>query len=169
MLTHWSYNFPALTLNVRGLSYLGLTGQYHGCWCPGSLCHQDISSHDIGYVEYVGPGLTWGRILSTCIISIWSYDIQCKYMFMFPLKNLACKGLTHQYMPSSWGIRLSAFTILTQYELFWTSIISWGYFNVWTQMGLEVHLKANYGNCMVSFNSFASPMVWYDLERKKLM
>ena len=98
----WSYIFPALTLNVRGPSYLGLT-RYHGCWCPGSLCCQDISSHDIGYVEYVGPGLTWGRILSTCVISIWSYDIKCKYMFMFPLKNLARKGLTHQYMPSSWG------------------------------------------------------------------
>ena len=26
---------------------------------------QDISSHDIDYVEYVGPYLTWGRILST--------------------------------------------------------------------------------------------------------
>ena len=40
-------------------------------------------------VEYVGPGLTWGRILSTCIISMWSNDINCKYMFMFPQKNLA--------------------------------------------------------------------------------
>ena len=27
-------------------------------WCPGSLRRQDISSHDIDYVEYVGPGLT---------------------------------------------------------------------------------------------------------------
>ena len=26
-------------------------GQYHGCWCPGSLRRQDISSHDIDYVE----------------------------------------------------------------------------------------------------------------------
>ena len=25
--------------------------QYHGCWCPGSLRSQDISIHDIGYVE----------------------------------------------------------------------------------------------------------------------
>ena len=50
--------------------------------CPGSLPRQDISSHDIDYVEYVGPGLTWGRILSTCIISMWSNDIKCKYMFI---------------------------------------------------------------------------------------
>ena len=24
---------------------------------------------------------------------MWSYDIKCKYMFMFPLKNSARKGL----------------------------------------------------------------------------
>ena len=69
-------------------------GQYHGCWCPGSLHRQDISSHDIDYVKYVGPGLTWGRILSTCVISMWSNDIKCKYMFMFRLENLARKGST---------------------------------------------------------------------------
>ena len=67
-------------------------GQYHGCWCPGSLRRQDISSHDIDYEEYVGPGLTWGRILSTCVISMWSNDMKCKYMCMIPLKNLAHKG-----------------------------------------------------------------------------
>ena len=37
---------------------------------------RDISSHDIDYVEYVGPGLTWGRILSTCVITMWSNDIK---------------------------------------------------------------------------------------------
>ena len=76
-----------LTLNVRGLSYLGLTRSI------SSLRRQDISSHDIDYVEYVSPGLTRGRILSTCVISMWGNDMKCKYMFMFPLKNLACKGL----------------------------------------------------------------------------
>ena len=25
--------------------------KYHGCWCPGSLCHQGISNDDIDYVE----------------------------------------------------------------------------------------------------------------------
>ena len=45
------------------------------------------------YVEYVGPVLTWGRILSTCVKIMWSNDTKCKYMFMFPLKNLARKGL----------------------------------------------------------------------------
>ena len=59
---------------------------------PGSLRRQAISSHDIDYEEYVGPGLTWGRILSTCVMSMWSNDIKCKYMFILPLKNLARKG-----------------------------------------------------------------------------
>ena len=59
-------------------------------WFLTSPGHQQ---HDIDYVEYVGPGLTWGRILSTCVISMWSNDIKCKYMFMSPLKNLARKGL----------------------------------------------------------------------------
>ena len=50
---------------------------------------QGISSHDIDCVEYVGPGLTWGRILSTCVLSMWSNDIKCKYMFMFLLKKFS--------------------------------------------------------------------------------
>ena len=83
------------TLNVRGPSYLGLTRSIsYSCWCPGSLRRQDISSNDIDYVEYEGPGVTWGRILSTCVISMWSNDKKCKYMFMCPLQNLACKELT---------------------------------------------------------------------------
>ena len=62
-----------------------------------------VASHDIDYVEYVGPGLTWGRILSTCVISMWSNDIKCKYMFMFPLNNLACKELTHCGLVITYG------------------------------------------------------------------
>ena len=85
--------FHDLTFNVWGRVISVWLGQYHGCWCPGSLRRQDISSHDIDYVEYVGPGLTWVSISSTCVISMWNNDIKCKYMFMFPLKNLACKGL----------------------------------------------------------------------------
>ena len=62
---------------------------------PYVATRQDISSNDIDYIEYAGPSLTWGRILSTCVKSMWRNDIKCKYMFMFPLKNLARKGLTH--------------------------------------------------------------------------
>ena len=70
-----------------------LLGQYHGYQCPGSLSHQDISSYDIDYIEYVGPSLTWGSVLSTSAKSMWRNDIKRKYMFMFPQNNLAHKGL----------------------------------------------------------------------------
>ena len=52
------------------------------------------------YIEYVGPGLTWWRILSICTISMWSNDIKCKYVFTFPLKNLARKGLIKMCAPT---------------------------------------------------------------------
>ena len=63
-------------------------GQCHGCWCPGSLRRQDISSHDIDYIEYVGP-LTWRSVLRTCVKSMWRNDIKCKYEFMFPQKKIS--------------------------------------------------------------------------------
>ena len=68
-------------------------GQYHGCWCPSYLRRQDISSHDVDHVDYVGSCLIWGRISTTCVVSMWRNDIKCEYMFIFPLKNLACKGM----------------------------------------------------------------------------
>ena len=70
-----------LTLNVRGPSYLGLSRSI-------SLRRQGIC-----YVEYVLVLLEEG-FLSTCVRSIWSNDIKCKYMFVFPLHNLARKELT---------------------------------------------------------------------------
>ena len=87
-----------LNLNVRGPSYLGLTRSISWLLMPGSLRRQDISSHDIDYAEYVSPGRTSGRILSTCVISMWSNDLKCKYILMFPLKNLAHKVLTLLYL-----------------------------------------------------------------------
>ena len=71
--------------------------KYHGCWCPGSLRRQDISTHDIDYVEYVSSCLTWGRVSTTCIMSMWRNNRKCKYMFLFTLKNSACKGLEIGY------------------------------------------------------------------------
>ena len=34
--------------------------QYHGCWCPVSLCHQAINSQCIGYVGYIDLWLPSG-------------------------------------------------------------------------------------------------------------
>ena len=81
-----------LTLNVWGPSYLSLIRSISLLLMPWLLTspgHQQPWY----WLQYVGPGLTWGRILSTCVISKWSNDIKCKYMFMFLLQNLARKEL----------------------------------------------------------------------------
>ena len=49
--------------------------QYHGCWCLGSFHHQGISTHDIEYVEKVNVCLTWGRISTICVVSMWSEKV----------------------------------------------------------------------------------------------
>ena len=67
-------------------------GQYHGCWCPDSLHCQVINIHNIGQ-NYVGPCFTWGRITTTCVMSVWRNDRNSKYMFRFLLKNSAHKEL----------------------------------------------------------------------------
>ena len=87
------FNFFKVANRVNSI-YLG---QYHGCWCPGSLRRQDISNHDIDWVKLVSPGLIRGRISIIYGMSVWRNDIKCKYMFMFPLKNLARKVLTKFY------------------------------------------------------------------------
>ena len=97
ILTHYitvkHTQLKPLTCGDRVISvYLG---QYHGCWCPDSLRRQDISKHDIDYIEYVGPSLTWRSVLSSCGKSIWRNDIKYKQMFMFHQTNLARKGLKH--------------------------------------------------------------------------
>ena len=69
--------------------------KYHGCGCPGSLRRQDISTHDIDYVDYVSYCLTWGGISIACVMWIWRNDMRYEYMFLFSLKYLTRKGLTH--------------------------------------------------------------------------
>ena len=98
LILFWNISASAaegLTLNVRGPSYLGLTRSISWLLMPWLLTSPGHSSHDIDYVEYAGPDLTWGRILRTCVISMWSNDI--KYMFMLSLKNAARKGLVNHF------------------------------------------------------------------------
>ena len=52
------------------------------------------SSAAIDIVEQLGPCLIFGRISTNWIMSMWSNDIKCKYMFICPLKNIAHKGLS---------------------------------------------------------------------------
>ena len=82
---------------MRELSYLGLTRSISWLLMPWLLTRQDISSHDIDYVEKVGSCFIWGKISNTCVVSMWRNDTKCKYMLMFPLKNLACRGLSRMF------------------------------------------------------------------------
>ena len=92
-------------LNMQGLSYLGLTRSISWLLMPWLLTSPGHQQPWYWlYREYVGPSLTWGRILSTCVISMWLNDTKCKYMFMFPQKNLACKGLTLLVMKVEYSI-----------------------------------------------------------------
>ena len=88
-------------------------GQYHGCWCPASFRCQDISTHDIDYVEWVSTCLTWEWISTTCVMPVWRNQRNCKYMFLFLLKNLACKELTKLITN-----RLISLSPITLYGLF---------------------------------------------------
>ena len=80
-----------LILNVQGPSCHGLTSSISLLLMPWLLGHQAISSHDINYVNLVPVGiyLTWRRISVSCVMSMLRNDINCKYIFMFLLKNLA--------------------------------------------------------------------------------
>ena len=84
-----------ITLDVGDRIILVQHNKYHGCSCPGLSRHQDISTHDIDYAEYVSSCITWGRISTTCVMSVWRNDRTCIYIFMFPLNNSTCNGLTH--------------------------------------------------------------------------
>ena len=79
-----------LTLNVRGPSYLGLTRSISWLlmsWLLTSPGHQQP------WYWLCRISLVWGRISTTCVLSMWKNDTKCKYMFMSPHKNLARKGL----------------------------------------------------------------------------
>ena len=92
-------------------------------------------------MECVRPSLTWLRILSTCVKSMWRNDIKCKYMFMFPRKNLACKGLIHfkpcVYVAAGWGSSIKMLQVqqqlqaknkanLNQPRVSWHILTHWG-------------------------------------------
>ena len=51
------------------------------------------STHDIDHKEWVSSCLTWGRISTTCLMSMWRNEINCRYICMFPVENLVHKRL----------------------------------------------------------------------------
>ena len=78
---------------MRGPSYLCLTRSILWLLVPWLLTspgHQQPWY----WLCRIGRFLSYLRkVSSTCIASMWRNYTKCKYMFMFPLKNLARKGL----------------------------------------------------------------------------
>ena len=81
-----------LTLNGQGLSYLSLTRSISWLlmsWFLASWGHQ----HQWHWLCRIGKFLSYMRKISTvCVYSLWRNYINCKYMFIFHWKNLACNG-----------------------------------------------------------------------------
>ena len=88
-----------LTLNVWGSSYLGLSRSISWLlmpWLLTSPTHQQPWY----WLHRICRSLSYLRknFKYLCHISMWRNDIECKYTFMFTLKNLAHKGLLTQYI-----------------------------------------------------------------------
>ena len=80
-----------LTLNVRGQSYLGWSWSIS--WLLIPWLHTS-PGHQQHWYWLCRICRSWSCILSTHVTSMWSNDIKCKYMFIFPLKHLAHKQLS---------------------------------------------------------------------------
>ena len=70
-----------LTLNMRGPNYLGLTGSISllmMLWLLSSPAYQQ----QWYWLCRIGSSLSWGKISTTCVISMWWNDIKFKYVFV---------------------------------------------------------------------------------------
>ena len=59
---------------------------------------------------------------------MWSNDTKCKYMFMFPLKNLARKGLTHcetNHYQNHWRPGFRTLICVTDGRIDWCNRALW--------------------------------------------
>ena len=65
---------------------LGYLGQYYSCWCPGSLRHRGISTHDIDWRINLSS-MTKVLISITCAISVLQNDRKPKYDCLLQLQH----------------------------------------------------------------------------------
>ena len=52
----------------------GELDQHHGCWCPGPMRHQVVSSLGFEYAGFIGLCLPWDMISTRCAISVLKDD-----------------------------------------------------------------------------------------------
>ena len=87
------------TLNVRGPSYLGLTRSISRLLMPWLLTSPGHQQPPYWLYRICRSFSYLRKCLSTCFKSMWRNGIRCKYMFMFPQKKIARKGI-YQYIAS---------------------------------------------------------------------
>ena len=68
--------------------------QYHAFWCPGSCCYHAINSHHIDFVKWRCPCLIFYQ--QPVNISVSRNAIKCKWIYKFPPKISAFKGLRYR-------------------------------------------------------------------------
>ena len=75
-----------LALQMLATEYFGFRDQYHACWCPGSLSHQDISRYAIDSVRYatcgVAPLVIWSSVEQNPTYEMWIH--------FYNLKTIQC-------------------------------------------------------------------------------
>ena len=90
-------------MHDKGL--FSLHNQYHGCWWPGSLHHQAISSHDIDllFLEYSGFNI---RIVNKYSIQLWPRHANyIPFITWIHIAWLAPSTICHQLSLNSAAIR----------------------------------------------------------------
>ena len=88
-----AYKVVLLTLNMKEQSYPGLTRSISWLLMPRLLASPGQQQPWFWWCKLGRSLLTWGRISTTCVMSLWKNNRNCKYMFLFLLKNLAHKEL----------------------------------------------------------------------------
>ena len=76
-------------------SYISLARSMSWLVMPWPLASPGHNQPRYWLCRDVGRRLTW-RLPTTCVMSTWSDDLKCKYMFLFPLKNLAHIGFLYK-------------------------------------------------------------------------
>ena len=82
-----------VTLLMLETEYCSLFGQYHTCWCPGSLSREVISRHGTDNIEQITYRVAPLWIWSSSVEQNPRYDKKCEYIFNRLKKNSTCQEL----------------------------------------------------------------------------
>ena len=99
-----TFSFKKLHLKTSSAKWrlfclsLNELSQNHGCWCPGSLCCQAISSHGVECIEldWVHKSFDW------IILGMGSANERCSYSVRLPLIGCVQLSIPRNLLGSFW-------------------------------------------------------------------